>query len=69
VDTDGDGCSDGREIAAVDANTVVNSNDLLIVAQQIGRTDRPVQDVNKSGIVNSGDLLLVAGQFATLPCP
>jgi FtsP/CotA-like multicopper oxidase with cupredoxin domain len=63
VDTDGDGCSDGLEIASVDTNRTVNSIDLLIVALQFGRSDRPVQDVDKNGVVNSNDLLLVALQF------
>jgi CSLREA domain-containing protein len=68
TNADGDGCADGLEVASVDTNTVANSQDLLIVAGQFARTDRPAHDVTKNGIVNSADLLLVAGNFSTIPC-
>ena len=68
TDTDGDGCSDGREIASVDSNTLVNSLDLLLLANRLNRRDQPLQDVNKDGVVNSGDLALVARNFVGTLC-
>lgn len=59
-DTDGDGCRDGREIASVNDDLKVNTTDLLIVAQNSGRTDRPGVDINKDGKINTTDLLIVA---------
>ena len=69
TDTDGDGCPDGREISSVDANTNVNSVDLLLIALRMGRTDQPVQDVNKDGIINVIDLATAARNFNSTPCP
>ena len=69
TDTDGDGCPDGREISSVDANTIVNSVDLLLIALRMGRTDQPVQDVNKDGIINVLDLATAARNFNSTPCP
>ncbi len=68
ADSDGDGCPDGREVASMDGNHGVSSTDLLIVAKEFGRADRPVQDLNKNGIVNSSDLLLAAQNFGSSPC-
>ncbi len=66
VDTDNDNCSDGIEIASVDTNTAVNSNDLLIVALQFG-TPALVPDINKDGTVNPADLGLVARNYGNAP--
>lgn len=63
ADSDADACGDSLEIMSVDLNRVVNSNDLLIIAVQFGRPDRPVQDIDKNGSVNSADLLLTALHF------
>ena len=68
VDTDGDGCPDGREIASLDGNTLVNSLDLLLIANRFNRRDLPVQDVNKDGVINSTDLALTARNFNGTPC-
>ena len=68
TDTDSDGCTDGREIASVNVDTVVNSLDLGIIASQFGRADRPVQDIDKNSTVNSSDLLIVATNFNNTPC-
>ena len=68
VDTDGDGCPDGREIASLDGNTLVNSLDLLLIANRFNRRDLPVQDVNKDGVINSTDLALVARNFNGTLC-
>ncbi len=63
VNTDGDNCDDNVEVASVDTNTVVNSNDLLIVALNFTLTDRFNPDIDKNGTVNSNDLLIVALNF------
>lgn len=68
LDTDGDGCPDGREIASVDGNTIVNSIDLLLIANRLDRADQPVQDIDKNGFINSLDLALGAKLFAPIPC-
>jgi hypothetical protein len=62
-DTDGDTCTDGREIASVDGLSAVNALDLQIVAARFLQTDKPVQDVNKDGTINVLDLQLIAQQF------
>jgi hypothetical protein len=68
-DSDGDLCRDGREIASVNDDLKVNTTDLLIVAQNVGRADRPGIDINKDGKVNMTDLLIVAKNFtSTVTC-
>jgi hypothetical protein len=71
---DGDLCSDGKEVATVDTNSVVNSTDLGIVASAFGAYTAPPapgtawrmnMDVDKNGTVNSADLGLVAAQFGS----
>ena len=69
TDSDGDGCPDAREISSLDTNTIVNSVDLLLIALRLGRTDQPVQDVNKDGIINVIDLATAARNFNSNPCP
>ncbi len=67
--TDGDVCGDAREVASVDANTTVNSSDLLAVALAFGPKTTPGyiadMDMNKNGVVNSTDLLFVASHFGS----
>ena len=71
VNTDGDLCSDGKEIASINGDTVVNSIDLQQVALSFGPLPGPPylldMDVNKDGTVNSLDLSFVAQRFG--PCP
>lgn len=67
-DSDGDGCSDGKEISSVNADRAVNSIDQLLVAQRFGRTDSPVQDIDKNGIINILDLSIMAAFVSTGPC-
>ncbi len=72
ANTDGDtgtnlgSCTDDIEIMSVDTNTLVNSNDLLIVALNFAVANRPNQDVDKNGAVNSSDLLAVALRFGAI---
>jgi hypothetical protein len=66
-DTDGDGCGDGREIASVNDDLSVNVIDLLVVAKNFDRTDRPAVDVNKDGKINVIDLLTVRKNFTSTP--
>jgi hypothetical protein len=72
VDTDGDGCSDGKEVASVNGDREVNVLDLLIVAQTVGAYAIPGTalqrdvDVTKNGTVDVIDLQQVA--MANGPC-
>jgi hypothetical protein len=67
-DTDFDGCTDAREITSLDGNTVTNSIDLVIVAQNFNNTTRANVDINKNGIVNAIDLAIVAQNFSSSVC-
>ena len=67
-DTDFDGCTDAREITSLDGNTVTNSIDLVIVAQNFNNTTRANVDINKNGIVNAIDLAIVAQNFSSSAC-
>ena len=67
-DTDNDRCTDATEIASVNADRVVNSLDLLAVAQRFQNTAVAMMDVNKDGNITSLDLLLVAKAFNPVPC-
>ena len=50
-------------IASVDINAdgVVNIQDLVLVAANFGKTGQNIADVNSDGVVNISDLVLVAG--------
>ncbi|HXK34103.1 MAG TPA: hypothetical protein VNM91_08845, partial [Dehalococcoidia bacterium] len=64
--TDGDDCGDAKEIASVDANRVVNSADLGLLAAAFGQLPpefRPY-DADGNGVINSADLGFAASQFA-----
>lgn len=71
ADTDGDGCTDGKEVATVNGDKTVNALDLSQVAQHFG-TERGTpgyfaeMDLTKDGRVNSSDLGRVASMFG--PC-
>lgn len=69
---DGDTCSDGKELASVDANTAVGASDLGLIAGAFGMYGVPVpsgsewranMDIDKNGVVNAADLGLAASQF------
>jgi hypothetical protein len=72
IDSDGDGCSDAKEIASIDGVKAVNSTDLSQIAQTFG--SYPVGaaaemydfDINKDGSVGAIDLSQVAQRFG--PC-
>jgi hypothetical protein len=70
VNTDGDGCTDGKEIASVNGDTAANSLDLVLLAQAFGYLTSgryvPGYDVNRDRAINSLDLLVVAREFG--PC-
>jgi hypothetical protein len=63
ADTDGDGCSDKKEIASVNIDNAVNNTDLLGVALHLGPSYHAGFDVNKDGSANNSDLLFVALQL------
>ena len=67
---DGDTCTDGREIASVDANTTVNITDIGIVVNSFGANgaNRHNIDLTKNGTIDILDILLVAVNFAGTPC-
>ncbi|HXK34452.1 MAG TPA: hypothetical protein VNM91_10615 [Dehalococcoidia bacterium] len=69
---DGDACSDGKELASVDANMAVGASDLGLIAGAFGMYGVPVpagsewrsnMDIDKNGVVNAADLGLAAAQF------
>lgn len=66
VNTDGDLCSDGKEIASINGDTTVNIIDLQQVAQAFGLSSSPNyltnHDMNKDGFINVIDLQQVARQ-------
>ena len=69
ANTDGDNCPDGREVASINDDFVVNVIDLSQIAQEIGVYALPgtaVQrdfDMTKDGAINVIDLSFVAGRF------
>jgi hypothetical protein len=71
INSDGDVCRDGKEVASVNTDTAVNAGDQLLLAQEIIRTPPPAKlvnfDMNKDGGVNSGDQLIQSAQIG--PCP
>lgn len=72
INTDGDSCNDGTEVASINGDTPVNSTDQLILATVIGKpTTDPLYhvdfDLNRDGAINSVDQLLMAKNFG--PCP
>jgi hypothetical protein len=68
--SDGDACSDGKEIASLDGIASVNSIDLQQAAQSFSATQAAPYildfDVNKNGQINAIDLQFIARQFG--PC-
>ena len=49
----------------LNADGVVNIQDLVLVASQFGQTGQHAADINEDGVVNIQDLVLVAGAFNT----
>ena len=49
----------------LNADGVVNIQDLVLVASQFGQTGQHAADINEDGMVNIQDLVLVAGAFDT----
>ena len=49
----------------LNADGVVNIQDLVLVASQFGQTGQNTADINEDGVVNIQDLILVAGAFDT----
>ncbi len=50
----------------LNADGVVNIQDIVIVASQFGQTGQNTADINEDGAVNIQDLVLVAGAFAAV---
>ncbi len=70
VDTEPDGCADGKEIASLNGDRKVDSTDMLLTAQHFGNAGSPAYmvelDVNKDGKINTTDQLIQAKVFG--PC-
>ena len=49
----------------LNADGVVNIQDLVLVASQFGQTGQHTADINEDGVVNIQDLVLIAGAFDT----
>jgi hypothetical protein len=66
--TDGDNCTDNREIASLNDDRKVNSSDMLLVAKLFGAITPEFGDLdtNGDGKLNSADELNVAKSFG--PC-
>jgi hypothetical protein len=67
ADTDGDGCSDGREIASLNADRTVNVADMGILATYISNSNPYITnvDINKDGVLNPADQGILASQFGS----
>jgi hypothetical protein len=69
ANTDADQCGDGREMASVDANLVVNANDLGLIASAFGSSTSPAYvlafDIDRNGAVNAQDLGVAASRFGS----
>ena len=54
----------------LNADGVVNVQDLVLVASQFGKAGQNMADINEDGVVNIQDLVLVAGAFSvTISAP
>jgi len=71
ADTDGDGLTDGLEVAAGTTNPLTadsNGNGCPDGEEALGLCGGCVGDLNTDGIVTVADVLLLLGNFGT-PCP
>ena len=50
----------------LNADGVVNIQDIVLVASQFGQTGQKTADINEDGVVNIQDLVMVAGAFAVV---
>ena len=71
VNTDGDVCRDGKEVASINLDTQVNSIDLAQISQHFSLAGQPLYivsfDVNKDAKISSIDLSQVSQQFGVCP--
>lgn len=71
INTDGDVCRDGKEVASVDGNAAVTAGDLGIVGSALGPSSgsnyHPTFDLDKNGSVTAGDLGLTASLLGNCP--
>jgi hypothetical protein len=67
ANTDGDLCSDGKEVASVNPDTIVNSGDQGLLASEYGPVPPHLlnMDLNRDGTINSGDQGLQASQLGS----
>lgn len=67
ANSDGDVCADGKEVASINGDNVVNVADLGTTASRFGSSATPqylVQlDANKDGTINVADMGIVANNF------
>jgi hypothetical protein len=69
--TDGDVCSDGREVASLNGDANVNSGDQGMLAAELSRIPPPAKlvnfDLTKDGLINSGDQGTMASRLGACP--
>ena len=69
--TDNDACTDGRELASLNSDAVVNPADMGLLAVEISRTPPPAKltnmDFNKDGVLNPADQGLLATRYGACP--
>jgi hypothetical protein len=69
INTDADACGDGREMASVDSNLVVNAADLGNIAGAFGPSSQPQYildfDTDRNGNINAADLGFAANRFGS----
>ncbi len=71
ANTDGDLCTDGREVASLNPDTTVNVADMGMLASEIVRIGGAPKivniDINKDGAYNPGDQGILASRFGACP--
>lgn len=71
TNSDGDACGDGREVASLNGDNVVNVADMGLLSAEIVRAAPPPKlvnmDMNKDGVLNPADSGFVASKFGACP--
>jgi hypothetical protein len=67
TNSDGDACSDVKEVASVNGDSIVSASDIGLIAGAFGPNTSPNYvldfDVNKDGVITAGDVGFAAAQF------
>ncbi len=71
ANSDGDLCTDGREVASLNSDNTVNVADMGLLATEIARAGGPPKivnfDINKDGFYNPADQGTLASRFGACP--